>query len=175
MSTLRVDSIRGQTADGTDRYIVQIKSTTKTDTFSTTSTSQVDVTGFNVTITPSSSSHKILITGRMPFGRDNNNTGASMRLLRTVGGTSTEIGSGDASGDNRPSDMMELSTQNANNLNEAGINFLDTPSTTSSITYQVQIKSRDGSEVAVNRTGDNSNQVYNVLTSSTITVMEIAQ
>jgi hypothetical protein len=111
----------------------------------------------------------------MPFGRDNNNTGASMRLLRTVGGTSTEIGSGDASGDNRPSDMMELSTQNANNLNEAGINFLDTPSTTSSITYQVQIKSRDGSEVAVNRTGDNSNQVYNVLTSSTITVMEIAQ
>ena len=60
MSTLRVDSIRGQTADGTNRYVVQVVSTTKTDTFSTTSESFTDITGLSATITPSSSQNKIL-------------------------------------------------------------------------------------------------------------------
>ena len=45
--------------------ILQVLSTTKTDTFSTTSGSKVDVTGLSLAITPSSSSSKILITGRL--------------------------------------------------------------------------------------------------------------
>ena len=59
MSTLRVDSLQGQTA-GTNRYVVQVVSTTKTDTFSTTSESYTDITGLSATITPSSSQNKIL-------------------------------------------------------------------------------------------------------------------
>ena len=41
--------------------VLQVKQTEKTDTFTTTSTSFVDITGLSVTITPSSSSNKILV------------------------------------------------------------------------------------------------------------------
>ena len=41
--------------------ILQVVSTTKTDTFSTTSTSYVDITGLSVSITPTSTSSKIFI------------------------------------------------------------------------------------------------------------------
>ena len=174
MSTLRVDKLQGQTADGTNRYVVQVKSTTTTTTSGSSSTSFADVTDLNVSITPSSTSNKVLVTGRLSFGRDNNNTGATMRLLRTVSGTSTEIGSGVSEG-SRPAGMHELSTPGSSEMREATINFLDSPNTTSSITYQVQIRSRDGSEVSANRTGSDGNEVYNVRSSSTITVMEIAQ
>ena len=41
--------------------IIQVVSTTKTDTFSTSSSSFTDITGLSVSITPASSSNKILI------------------------------------------------------------------------------------------------------------------
>jgi hypothetical protein len=41
--------------------VLQVVQTTKTDTFTTTSTSFTDVTGLSVSITPSSASSKILI------------------------------------------------------------------------------------------------------------------
>ena len=50
MSTLRVDSLQGQTT-GTDRYVVQVKQAVKTDRFGLTSASAVDVTGLSVDIT----------------------------------------------------------------------------------------------------------------------------
>ena len=42
--------------------VLQVVSTTKTDTFTTSSTSFVDITGLSVSITPSSTSNKIKIT-----------------------------------------------------------------------------------------------------------------
>ena len=59
MSTLRVDSIRGQTA-GTNRYVVQVVSAENSTANSTQSTSYVD-TGLSATITPSSTNNKILV------------------------------------------------------------------------------------------------------------------
>ena len=41
--------------------VLQVVQTVKTDTFATTSTSFVDITGVSVAITPSSTSSKILI------------------------------------------------------------------------------------------------------------------
>ena len=41
--------------------ILQIQSTTKTDTFSSSSTSFTDITGLSVNITPTSSTSKILV------------------------------------------------------------------------------------------------------------------
>ena len=63
MSTLRVDSIQGQTADGTNRYVVQVVSTTKTDTFSANSAQIQAVTGLSVSITPSNTNNKVLNNG----------------------------------------------------------------------------------------------------------------
>ena len=61
MSTLRVDNLRGQTADGTNRYVVQVVQHTGTSTNTTTSSSFVDTTCTG-SITPLYSTSKILVT-----------------------------------------------------------------------------------------------------------------
>ena len=71
MSTLRVDSLQGQTA-GTDRYVVQVKQAVKTDKFSTTSATAVDVTGLSVDITPQSANNKVLVSCSLNWGGSNN-------------------------------------------------------------------------------------------------------
>ena len=50
--------------------ILQVKSTIKTDTFSTTSGSVTDITGLNVSITPASTSNKVLVIARVNIGLD---------------------------------------------------------------------------------------------------------
>jgi len=47
--------------DDTSDKVLQVVSATKTDTFSTSSTSFVDVTGLTANITPSSTSSKIMV------------------------------------------------------------------------------------------------------------------
>ena len=173
MSTLRVDSIRGQTADGTNRYVVQVLSTTKTDTFTTNTNSFVDCTGLNVNITPSNINNKVLLTGRLSFCHQNTNSGCLMRLVRVVDGVTTEIGSGDASG-SRGVGMMELSISFNYGLRQAAIDHLDSPSTTSAINYKVQIFTR-GDQISVNRNHVDDDAVHSSRVSSTITAMEIAQ
>ena len=62
-SQLRVDKILpvDGAPTGGGGGIIQVVSTTKTDTFDTTSTSFVDITGLSVSITPKFSTSKILI------------------------------------------------------------------------------------------------------------------
>ena len=52
--------------------ILQVVSTTKTDHFTSTSASQTEITGLNVSITPSSSSNKILLLVNINFGAATN-------------------------------------------------------------------------------------------------------
>ena len=63
MSQIKVDSIipRGGLASGSSGGIIQVRSVTKTDTFQTSSASFTDITGLSVSITPQSTSSKILI------------------------------------------------------------------------------------------------------------------
>ena len=60
MSTLRVDNLRGQTAGGVHKYVVQMQSTTTTTAISTTSTSYV-ASGLIVSITPKFVTSKIIV------------------------------------------------------------------------------------------------------------------
>ena len=52
-------------ASGVGGKVLQVLSTTKDDTWDTTSSSWVDVTGMSVDITPSATSSKILVTLNM--------------------------------------------------------------------------------------------------------------
>ena len=63
MSELRTNRIvpRDGLPSGSAGGIIQVKSTTKTDTFTTNSTSFTDITGLSVTITPTRSDNKILV------------------------------------------------------------------------------------------------------------------
>jgi len=148
--------------------VLQVASTTKTDTFTTTSTSFTDVTGLSVSITPSSASSKILVMCNVNGSVTGSTFKAGLRLLRD----STAISIGDASG-SRSRGFGQLSAPSYQMLSSS-ITFLDSPSSTSSITYKIQLLSQSGSTAVINRTGDDADQAETLRTVSSITVMEIA-
>ena len=150
--------------------VLQVVSTTKTDTFSTASTTYVDITGLSVSITPRSASNKILIIYNYQTTSVGTVTAALSRLMRD----STAIAIGDAAG------SRGRGTASAYVGNSAGTNgfvlqsanFLDSPSTTSALTYKVQMFTESGTAY-VNRgitDADNSSGQRNA---ASITVMEI--
>ena len=51
--------------------VLQVVQAVKTDTFSTASATMVEVTGFSASITPSSTSNKILVLADVAFGSSN--------------------------------------------------------------------------------------------------------
>jgi hypothetical protein len=122
--------------------VLQVVSTTKTDTFSTTSASSyVTITGLTATITPSSSTSKILVLYDVWFGStsgtgsvlaiDRNGTligrGASGSAFNASGGVYSESGTNEAYFWSKPSGS-----------------FLDAPSSTSAITYSLQTANTGG-------------------------------
>ena len=173
MSTLRVDSLQGQTA-GTDRYVVQVKQAVKTDKFSTTSATAVDVTGLSVDITPQSANNKVLVSCSLNWGGSNNVYGG---VLLKRG--STTLSPSTAATGNQIATTFGLGGDNENftfKTHMATYQFLDTPNTTSSTTYKVQVLSSYNSETfTINAPNNDADDVYIVKGTSTITVMEIAQ
>lgn len=165
------DGITG--ADLPAGSVLQVVSTTKTDTFTTTSASYTDVTGFSVSITPTSASSKILVSYQISLG--NSGYLSYSRIVRD----STPIAIADAAG-SRPlttaSTGWYVPTNVVYNSGPVCMDFLDSPSTTSEITYKVQIRTYDASHFAVvNRTySDRDTSAYEPRMVSTITVMEIA-
>ena len=156
--------------------ILQVVSTTKTDTFSTTSTSFTDITGFSVNITPSSSSNKVLVTGLVTFGgSDGEAYGYTFNLARVIGGSETDICIADAAS-NRT--RATLGTQGFNNGDATmghSLNFLDSPSTTSQVTYKVRARAENPKTLYVNRGNEaDGDQSITSRFVSTITVMEVA-
>jgi hypothetical protein len=149
--------------------VLQVVSNTKIDTFSTTSSSYVDVTGLFVTITPTSSSSKILITGLVNIAGSQDV--AFFRLVRD----STAICVGTAAGSRVAATAQMRNSPDSADADAAALNFLDSPNTTSSVTYKIQTASSPGGYTArINSSADDVDQTNRGRTASTITVMEIA-
>jgi len=146
----------------------QVLQSFKSDTFTSTSTSYADITGLSVTITPTSSSSKVLVLS-IVNGSGVSAVGAvALQLLRDA----TVIGSGDAAG-SRSIGYAEIDASTGNNHNSAGI-YLDSPATTSATTYKIQGKLVAGSGTwTINRSPTDSNSSSYMRTSSTITVIEV--
>jgi hypothetical protein len=146
--------------------VLQVVQTVKTDTFSTTSTTFIDVTGLSVTITPSSASNKILVFCDVMLSYISG--GSTVRLLRN----STPIYVGDAAG-SRPLGLIETPDGTFYGGIRSGGIFLDSPATTSAVTYKIQMLTTISG--VINRTGrDENNSAYDPRTASSITVMEIS-
>ena len=113
--------------------VLQVVSTAKTDSFSTTATSDTAVTGLSLSITPSSSSNKIYVIFTGPTACQNaGNYFGSIYIYRD----STRIVGGQAG-----------NTGAASGHTQSSLSILDTPSTTSAITYQLYAKSEGNSSV----------------------------
>lgn len=151
--------------------VLQVVSTTKTDTFDTTSTSLTDITGLSVTITPNFTTSKVFIILDVHIvGHD---AGTGIVLVRG----STEIAKGDTSGSkNAFTSIGQFSNDQSPNKYEGGnttATFLDSPSTTSATTYKVQGKVLS-TKLIVNQTRYDVDNANASRARSTITVMEIA-
>lgn len=149
--------------------VVQVKGVAKTDKFTTTSTSFVDLTGLSITITPTSASNKVLVGYLVhAVGLAGTNMGG-INLVRD----STNILLGDAAGvRSRSSSVIpELGNSTSGLVGNA---YLDSPATTSATTYKLQIRTGAAGTIVVNTPyADTDNAVW-FRGTSTMFAMEVA-
>jgi hypothetical protein len=142
--------------------ILQVVSVTTTSQ-QTINNTTADLTGLSATITPTSASNKILVLANVCMSNSNNGD-AYVNLFRDA----TQL----------PSASKLFSLVNAGSLATAftysilnlGGTYLDSPNTTSAITYKMQGISTPSGILYVNRRGGDTNFTGQ----STITLMEIA-
>ena len=113
---------------GTGAVIQVVHASELSSTVSTTSGSYVD-TGLSVSITPSSTSNKILILSTSVVLNNTNNCGVELRVLRD----STDIWTGRGG-----TDGLVNWIASGYGAQSCNINTMDSPSTTSAITYKLQ-------------------------------------
>jgi hypothetical protein len=165
------DGSAWQSSVNTTGGILQVVSTAKTDTFSMSSSTFADITGLSATITPKSASSKILILLDLKLNADSGVvTNVRTRLRRA----SSDIYIGDAAG-SRGSVTFGGAVGASAITMQSGAIFLDSPATTSSTTYGVQISTTEnGQSVFVNRSFSDADVASRVRTASSITVMEVS-
>lgn len=147
--------------------VIQVLSTTKTDKFSINSTlTFTDITGLSVAITPASASNKIFITCDLTGGA--NVARVAFRLMRD----STAISIGDSAGSRQRATVGATGAASNDHLN-ASFNFLDSPNTTSSITYKLQMICEDNATINSSHGDADTNAAPMTRGTSTITVMEV--
>ena len=131
--------------------ILQVASATDGTNRSTSSQTFVTASnGMTINFTPSSSSNKVLVLLNANIQMTANNTGAV-----TVYRDSTNLGSSFGFG---------VSYATVNMSSGMAACYLDSPNTTSQVTYQTYFRSFDGNSVNLNGSGNTAN----------LTVMEIA-
>jgi len=162
------------TIKGSGQVIVQIVSVTKTDTFTTTAQNVwTDITGLSATITPTNTSNKILVNYYVSYSQsDTNNRGAGFRITRN--GTATGVAN--AAGSRIQQGSFAVSAIANEGCAVGTQTFIDTPSSTSALTYQVQLFNSYAFTSCVNRSGrfQDTNESSQGVWTSAITVMEIS-
>ena len=146
--------------------VLQVVETRKTDTASTTSSSYSAISGLSASITPASSSYKILIIYNVAISSGNH---AHTVISRDSG--SSFIGSGVASGSRPAANTYHYEDSNSNRLGT--VTVLDSPSSTSALTYQVYWRT-NASTAYINRTQNDTDAGYGARSASSVTLMEIA-
>ena len=160
------------TISGSNNIIKQVISATKTDTFSTTATinSPSPVTGLSVTITPSSASNKILITGHLGMGYTSGGTQCYALLARN----GTIIGGGAASGSRAGGVIARAYVPDNGSMITTAFEFLDSPATTSAVVYQIYLGTEGASTVYLGQCAADPNSLQGSHPSSSITVQEVS-
>ena len=153
----------------------RFKSITTATTINT-ATAYVTPTGFTHTITPTSASSHILITFNICYASRQQYGGA--RITRTVGGSTTVVPNslGNSSGSRQTStDGNNYGIQNDDHSQIMHHIFLiDTPNTTSEVTYALTQNSYNGTyQFNYNRSHNDDNSSYTYRGQSTIMLQEI--
>jgi len=153
--------------------ILQVKQAVKLDKQTIQSQTLVDITGMSVSITPSSTSSKILVNYSLVVFA--NAVYYTMRLLRNSDST---IFIGDQNPSATSQSRGAFGTYQASYVNAMTVaqSFLDSPNTTSATTYKLQAHCPYSSSytIGINTSPVQDNYTYMTNCVSTITAMEVA-
>lgn len=139
--------------------VLQVQSVTKTDSYSQSTTSYTNVPGLSISITPTSSTSKILVFATLCMS---GGIAGSHTMFAAFAKNGTQIGAG-AYGTSYPaSPSTDFPVSHS-------FSYLDSPATTSATTYTVQISCDNTTTVYINRS-----QTRAGIGASTLIAMEIA-
>ena len=161
--------------------IGQVVSTTFTGTESSTSKASSDSftdSSIYASLTPSSTSSKIMVMATVNQGSSDGSNGSHIgRFTKAISGGSTTAVFIGATAGNR----IETSSGRGNasfdqyTILTCGFNFLLTPSTTSAVTvkYQFAVRGTGSGTAYINRSGNDGDSTEDQRTASAITLMEV--
>jgi hypothetical protein len=150
--------------------IGQVVSTTLSTVTSTTSGTFEDISGLAVSITPSATSSKVLVLVNLSLGSEIAYS-CQLRLMRDS--TAICIGTDSGIGGSQPQATFHQKAWNSTAIVNQGMNFLDSPSSTSSISYNVEWRETEETTLYLNRMHTTANSVSYPWVASTITAMEV--
>ena len=176
MSQLKVNSIvpaGGIPAGASGGGIIQCVQAVKTaaETITQTGPAEQTITGLSVSITPRSTSNKILVYYNVNVGgRNSDYAGKYLKLYRDA----TAIHLGDTAGSRTR--CTSITSSNEYGAMSYGTMLVDSPGTTSSVTYSVKVVSIDNASVNINANNYNedSDSSYKGRCPSSIIVMEVS-
>jgi|TARA_R100001510_G_scaffold34310_1_gene30792 hypothetical protein len=201
MSRIIVDSIRNSSAgsdgitlssDGKVAFpntstgkILQAVNVFKGNRFTTSSTSWTDITDLSISITPSATSSKILLMcsmGAAGVNKSNLDYGNGIRVMRDIGGAGYSNdnklnGATDGNRDRITFKGHGWAYNNDHMPGGVGFNGVDDPSTTSAVTYKVQVICQSSSYAFVlngNITSGNNSSIAQGRSMTSLIAMEIA-
>ena len=144
--------------------VLQTVSTFKNDIYThSTTTTATDITGMSVAITPRSTTNKVLITIALTTG----NSGVNLNVSNLYRGAT--LIAQPATGSAPSGGTLSMPIPSNINMVTGTLTFLDSPATTSSTTYKLNIMTSAGTAY-VNRRGDSAS--YTGV--SSITAQEIS-
>jgi hypothetical protein len=153
--------------------ILHIEQVVKTDTTSTTATSgsPVDISGMTVTMPASVATSRYLVSWDLSIG-----TTATwwvhLTLVRRVSGVDVTPVVGDTAG-SRVTVTTDANPAHAQATPASSFTYLDSPATTSAVTYKIKWALMQAGTVYLNRSLTDTDGVICARSTSTITVMEI--
>jgi len=127
--------------------VLQCLTVQKTDSFTTSSATYVDVTDVTLDITPSATTSKILVILNSKISGSASGYPIYAQFLRD----STVIGSGTGSANEDCFASSQPWTDHSRYGFPADLNWLDSPSSTSALTYKMQVRAHTSAAVYVNR------------------------
>lgn len=156
------------TISGSGQIIKQVIQVVKTDAFQASNSGTfINIPGLSASITPTNSANKILVM--VSIGSISATNGGALGITRN----GTQIFMGDAAGT-----RTRVTSGDYSSWNSAGggthFTYLDSPATTSAVTYQAQAWVWSSSTISINEQGNDSDLVYRTRSASSITLMEVA-
>ena len=151
--------------------ILQVKTATKTTSQSNASTNSFsDISDLSQSITPSSTSSKILVLCSISLSATQDSTGRSFRFVRG----STHIGGGSEGSRKSVNFFCSPMSADTNMSGAVSYHYYDSPSTTSATTYKVQMTGYNSTITTYINTNQSRNgNVYDDIAMSQLTLIEV--